>query len=95
MDIVFEAEGGKVIDSKRFRNWVLSYIRQHAEQLNESKIFRKAIEGGGVKAWTLCSLLMKGLEDLDAGPMGKVKDEKGSEYLKGGLLSTPPSSSKR
>jgi len=95
MDIVLEAERGKLIDSKRFRDWVLGYIRQHAEQLNESKIFREAVEGGGMKAWAICSVLMKGLEDLDADSVRKAKDGKDSEFLKSDLLTPPPSSSKR
>lgn len=62
-------------------------MRQNREILLESKMFRDAIEGGGILAWAICQVLVMGLGDFP------IVDEK--EKRQERVLSSPPSTDRK
>ncbi|KAF4616243.1 hypothetical protein G7Y89_g15163 [Cudoniella acicularis] len=56
--ILIEAEKGKLIEGKRFRDWIIGYMAHNSDALRESAYIRGIVLEGGQKAWAIFSVIM-------------------------------------
>jgi hypothetical protein len=96
IDLAVEIEGGKLIEGKRFREWIVKYITQSSDALLEAKHLKTVIQDGGHRAWAICSLMVSALSYQNVDSVTReVKEVKVERSERSTLLSPPLSITKR